>query len=747
MKTLRFAIGGMSCSGCRGGVESCLKPLAYDKQSASVDLATQVATITVSDDTTDETIINAVIAAGFTAERLTSPFAPNSTSIYKPYRNKAILSLGLALPLFLLHLLGLLPAVSTEAGYYFNGLLALVTTALMHFAGGDFYRKALSGKLDMNSLIALSTSSAWLLSMGLLLMQAAVMPLQFIPILMILGVMNSSLGIRGYLKYSIAQQLPSQEQQFYAIQPQKYRVRKDRVVGFDKGVDYEYLPVAKIKANDYYEVRRNERFPVAGKIIKAKGVAQVEKLFGNGEPVSLAQVDDKVAVGDLNKGAWVIVQATENGDPLSLLNAVKHLAPEEIQYELLDRISAWFVPAVIAIAAITGLSWLASGAQPLLMNASTTTLSVLLAACPCSLGLAIPLATKIAVKKLAEQAIFVKDTGFLHKIKSAKMIVFDKTGTLTTGECEYKGFTAAIGFAEATVLPLVASLEQASMHPLATSLVAYANKQKITLSVPTTVTGTAQGLSGLVKGRAVHVGSLSYLQAQNIDVSTSTVSAENTIYCAIDLQYVGCFSFKDVLRDDAKPTVQYFREQGLQVMIATGSDGATQVASELAIPLTNVKTQQTLEDKAAYIRELQEDGGVIMVGDGGNDMQALCQADAGIAVKANAFGANVCVKDLTGLQKLHQVTDKTIKNVYQNLAISAFCNLISLLLASGLAYAFGWIAALMPPTLAAVLMAGSSLSVVANSYRLLTPVAKILDPSYQPQPNRLVQWWRRLATG
>ena len=608
----------------------------------------------------------------------------------------------------------------------------------MIYSGGEFYRDAWHNakeyKAGMHTLIALSTVSAFILSLVMLLFPASIpllaLHLHFAPILMILGIVNAGLALRGWMKYRIGKKLPNMKEKFHQLQPQQAKVQKDST--------FVLCDVNQVKKGSRIQVLRGQRMPVSGKIIAitAGDLAQIQPLFDNGELLATKKKDDIVKVGDLNLGDTLEIIATEQGDHLSLLDKLGYTDAKDLDMPLVNKISAWFVPAVLLFAAVTTGAWLALGPAPVLYYAVTTSLAVLLAACPCSLGLAAPLSTSIAMKKLAKANILVRESSALETLAKVDTVVFDKTGTLTQGKFSIKQWHLTSGIDQQELLQAMASLEQVSAHPLAKGIVVAA--QGMELSQVTAFNMQSNGISGTVNGKQVHIGNADYIGVDNIPANLVKTTSSR-LYISIDGQYQGAVDLEDKIRPEAKAVITALKAKGIKVHMLTGAAAteAQQVAEALGIEtfIAGVKP----EEKEAYIKSLE--GIVAMVGDGLNDGPAMQAAAIGLAMNADThvvMNAGACLADdLQAVPQVFAASKKCMGNIKQNLAWSFGYNVICLLLAAGILY--GLTGFLLPPVVAAGLMALSSLSVMLNATRLFAQMDEVIEGK------KSESWYQRLA--
>ena len=401
---------------------------------------------------------------------------------------------------------------------------------------------------------------------------------------------------------------------------------------------------------------------------------------------------------------------------------------------LADVVSSYFVPAILGVAAITFVAWLVFGpAETALTQALLTSVSVLIIACPCALGLATPTAIMVGTGRGAELGVLVKSAAALELAERATVIVFDKTGTLTVGRPVVTRIQAVTTGDESTRLPaddllrFAAAVELRSEHPLATAIVSAVRDQH--LDIPTATdftTNPGHGVSARVEGRQLAIGNARYLNSLGCSVDeaqTEPVVGQSAIHIAVDQQFAGTIFVADELKVSARPTVDYLRAQGLRVILLTGDRRATAEAIASSVGITEVVADVLPADKIEQIRQLQAAGEVvIMVGDGINDAPALAQADVGIAVGSGtdvameSSGLILPSSDLTGVATAISLSRQTLRTIRQNLGFAFIYNLLGVPLAAGVFYPF--FHHLLDPMFASAAMALSSVSVVANSLRL-----------------------------
>jgi P-type Cu+ transporter len=490
------------------------------------------------------------------------------------------------------------------------------------------------------------------------------------------------------------------------------------------------VPLDRVNPGDRLRVRPGEKIPVDGVVLEGRSSVDESMITGESIPVEKSPTS-KVIGATINTTGSFVMQAERVGSE-TLLARIVHMVGQAQRsrapiQKLADRVSAWFVPAVVAIAAITFAAWFLLGPQPQLANALVNTVAVLIIACPCALGLATPMAIMVGTGRGAHAGVLIKNAEALEILEKVDTLVVDKTGTLTEGKPSVTSMSDRLS-TDSELLRLAASLESASEHPLANAIVAAAAEKKLKLSSPQEFQSiTGRGITGVVDGRKVAIGSVRMMVELGILQKPEVISASypgDTILCVgVDGKYVGAFSVADQLKTGTADTVRELKQRGVKVLMLTGDNRivALRIASTLGI--TEFEAEVLPEGKLEVIRKLQKQGRVVaMAGDGINDAPALAQADVGIAmgtgtdVAMESGGVTLVKGDLTGILRARKLSQATMRNIRQNLFFAFFYNAIGVPLAAGVLYpVFGW---LLSPIFAAAAMSFSSVSVIANALRL-----------------------------
>ena len=499
----------------------------------------------------------------------------------------------------------------------------------------------------------------------------------------------------------------------------------------------EDVAVELLQPGDRVRVRPGEKIPVDG--VVRDGSTHIDESMLTGEPIPVAKKQgDAVSAGTLN-GAGVMLIATRRAGSGTLLAQIVHLVGEAQRSRmpvqgLVDRVAAWFVPAVLAVSALTFLIWAIFGPEHHryafgLLNA----VAVLIIACPCALGLATPMAVIVGMGRGAAAGILFRNAEMLERIGKIDTLVFDKTGTLTVGKPDVTGIEPAEGegFADDELLSLAASLERGSEHPLAAAIVRAAEAKGLTLSTAADVKILpGKGIAGVVDGRAVLVGTSAFLAEHNVEGEASRrrledlrEEARTVMLTAVDGHYTGLIAVSDPIRPTTPAAIETLKAEGVRLIMLTGDSRSTANAVGRQIGISEVVAEVQPTDKHTLIRRLQEEGRVVaMAGDGINDAPALAQADVGIAmgsgtdIAIESAGVTLVRPDLRAIVAARHLSEATMRTIRQNLMLAFVYNVLAVPIAAGILVPFG--GGLIGPIWAAAAMSFSSLSVVGNSLRL-----------------------------
>jgi P-type Cu+ transporter len=501
----------------------------------------------------------------------------------------------------------------------------------------------------------------------------------------------------------------------------------------DDGLDEE-IPLEQVKKGDSLRVRPGERVPVDG--IVEQGSSTVDESMISGEPIPVEKsAGSQVIGGTLNQSGAFVMRAERLGAETLLARIVRMVAEAQrsrapIQ-SLADRVSAFFVPAVMLVAVSAFFGWLIWGPEPRLAQAVVSAVAVLIIACPCALGLATPMAVMVGTGRGARAGVLIRNAEALETLRKVDTLVLDKTGTITEGKPKVTDVAAIGTFDAIDLLRLAAGLEQASEHPLASAVLKEAEKRGVR---PATVSAfqsfTGMGVAGTVEGRKVVIGNAALLQRQGVAFGELDSlgeplrrKARTVLLVAVDAQPAALIAVADPIKATTPQAISALRQSGLHLVILTGDNRATAeaIASELGID--EFEAEIPPERKSEVVKRLQSEGCIVaMAGDGVNDAPALAQANVGIAmgtgtdVAMESAGITLLKGDLRGIVRARRLSEVTMSNISQNLFFAFIYNLLGVPIAAGVLYPFFGLR--LHPIFAAAAMSFSSVSVIANSLRL-----------------------------
>jgi len=494
------------------------------------------------------------------------------------------------------------------------------------------------------------------------------------------------------------------------------------------------VPLAHVAVNDLVRVRPGERVPVDGSVIE--GHSSIDESMVTGEPVPVEKTaGDRVIGGTVNGTGAVVVRAERVGNDTLLAQIVRMVSEAQrsrapIQ-KLADRIAAYFVPAVVAVAVVAFIAWSVWGPEPRLALALVAAVAVLIIACPCALGLATPMAIMVGTGRGAEAGVLIKNADTLERLERVDTLIVDKTGTLTVGKPRLAGVVTAEGFNENEVLRLAAGLEHASEHPLAAAIVAGARERAVPIpSASGFESHTGKGVTGSVAESRVALGNLQLMNELGISVGVWADRADafrqdgwTVMFVAIDGRAAGLVGVVDPVKDSAAQAIEMLRREGLHIVMVTGDHRATAEAVCRRLALDDIHADVLPAQKREIVRQLQREGRVVaMAGDGINDAPALAEADVGIAmgtgtdVAMESAGITLVKGDLRGIARARRLSRATMRNVRQNLALAFVYNAVGVPVAAGLLYPV--MGVLISPIWASAAMTLSSVSVIGNALRL-----------------------------
>jgi Cu+-exporting ATPase len=501
----------------------------------------------------------------------------------------------------------------------------------------------------------------------------------------------------------------------------------------------EDVPLDQVSTADRLRVRPGEKIPVDGRVLEGRSSVDESMLTGEPMPVEKS-TGDRVVGATINQTGTLILAAERVGADSLLAQIVALVAQAQRSraplQRLADRVAAWFVPAVIAIAVVTFSIWWIVGPEPRLAYALVNAVSVLIIACPCALGLATPISIMVASGRGAQLGVLFRDAQAIENLRQVDTLVLDKTGTITLGRPTLDRVIAANGFAEQQVLSWAAGLDRASEHPLARAVVAGASDRRVApAAVADFQSVTGQGVRGESAGRLLALGNAALMSAAGVDLAPIAQEVEElrrkgrtVIFLSVDSRLAGAIAVGDPVKGTTPAALQALKADGLTLVMLTGDSGATAQAVAAQLPIDEVIAEVQPKDKADVIARLQAQGRrVAMAGDGINDAPALAKADVGIAM---GTGTDIAMEsaqltlvkgDLRGIVRARHLSRATVRNIRQNLGFAFGYNALGIPLAAGMLYPLT--GGLLSPLIAALAMSLSSVSVISNALRLRSSAA------------------------
>jgi Cu+-exporting ATPase len=650
------------------------------------------------------------------------------------------IGLGLSVPVVALemggHLMNLAHTIGQQTSNWIQMLLA---TPVVLWAGWPFFvrgwQSLVTLNLNMFTLIAMGTGVAWVYSMVATL-APGVFPAAFrghdgsVAVYFEAASVITVLVLLGQVL-----ELRARESTSGAIRALLDLAPKTARKILPDGTEQE-VQLDAVQVGDRLRVRPGEKVPVDGIVIEGRSAVDESMVTGESMPVT-KEVGAKVIGGTMNQSGGLIIEARKVGRDTMLSQIVQLVAEAQrsrapIQ-RLADKVSGYFVPAVIGVAALAFIAWAIWGPEPQFSYGLVTAVAVLIIACPCALGLATPMSIMVGVGRGAQAGVLIKNAEALEHMEKVDTLVVDKTGTLTEGKPAVTAIVPAEGFTEAEVLRLAASAERPSEHPLAVAIVQAAEKQGIaTVPVTDFDSPTGKGALGVVDGRRIVLGSAKFLAEHGIDISPLAEQADRlredgatAIFVGIDGKLAGAIAIADPVKASTPEALADLKAEGIRVVMLTGDNWTTAKAVARRLGIDDVEAELLPDQKSAVVDKFKRAGRVVaMAGDGVNDAPALAVADVGIAmgtgtdVAMESAGVTLLKGDLTGIVRARRLSQATMRNIRQNLFFAFVYNALGVPVAAGVLYpVFG---ILLSPIIAAAAMALSSVSVIGNAIRLRT---------------------------
>lgn len=660
---------------------------------------------------------------------------------YNKLRRKFWIAVAFTLPIFLIAMSEMIPGAPL---YNFleqkiwNWIQLVLSIPVVFYATWMFferaYRSIKTWNLNMFTLIGIGAGMAWLFSVfGMLIPDffpdqfraetgAVHVYFEAATVILTLVLLGQLLEARAHSKTNSA------VKELLKLAPNK----AIKMVG---GEEVE-VSIDKIERNDILKVKPGDKIPVDG--VVTEGETSIDESMISGEPIPVTKgVDDKVTSGTINGNQTFLMKAEKVGSD-TLLSQIIHMVNDASRsrapiQNLADKVSAYFVPAVVLISVITFIVWAVWGSEPAYVYALVNSIAVLIIACPCALGLATPMSVMVGVGKGAQNGVLVKNAEALEKMEKVTTLIVDKTGTLTEGKPTVEKIGAfGNDFSDEEVLQYIVSLNSNSEHPLAAATVQYGKTQKtIGLKSEGFRAITGKGVVGMVQQKRAALGNLAMMEYAGAEVSEVMLEetrkyqqqGKTVSYLALDNKVAGFVVISDKIKESSARAIKALQEKGIDVVMLTGDNKETAAAVADALNLTDFKASMLPEDKLREVERLQNEGKVVaMAGDGINDAPALAKSDVGIAM---GTGTDVAIEsatitlvkgDLNGIVKARNLSHATMRNIKQNLFFALIYNTLGVPIAAGVLFPFFGI--LLSPMIAALAMSFSSVSVIANALRL-----------------------------
>lgn len=738
-ETLTLNIQSMSCASCVGRVEKALleQPGVVE---ASVNLATESASVTyLSGVITQQELVAVPTAMGYPAsfEQIDQQDQTERKQVEASHlRRMTLIAAILTLPVFLAEMGGhLFPSlhvwIGNSIGMQTSWVLQFILSSIvMAWPGQQFYRRGLpalfKGTPDMNSLVAIGSLAAWGYS-TIATFLPSVLPEESRAVYFEAAAVIVTLILLGrFLEARAKGRTGEAIRSLIGLQAKSARVERDGVV--------TEIDIADIRTGDIVHIRPGEKIPADGRLVS--GQSYIDESMITGEPVPVDKsIGDELVGGTINGTGALQMQASKVGADTMLAQIIRMV--EQAQgarlpvQDLVNRITAWFVPAVLVIAVLTMLVWFFVGPEPTLTRALIAGVSVLIIACPCAMGLAVPTSIMVATGRAAEIGVLFRQGAALQTLQRTTVIALDKTGTLTLGQPELTDLQVMNDMAEDDVLAMVAAIEDSSEHPIAQAIVKAARARELVFpELADFESLTGMGVRATVSGQQVLIGTQRLMTDHDIaldsapdEVQRLGEQGKTPLFVAVDGKLAALLAVADPVKQTTPTAIKALHDLGLKVAMITGDNQATadSIARELGID--HVVAQVMPDGKVDAIRQLSsDDATVAFVGDGINDAPALAAADVGIAI---GTGTDVAIEsadvvlmsgDLLGVVNAMELSQRTMKNIKQNLLWAFGYNVLLIPVAAGVLYPLNGMT--LSPMLAALAMTLSSVFVLTNALRL-----------------------------
>ena len=737
--TIELAIESMSCASCVGRVEKALLA-SPGVLEASVNLATETASVRYLPGVISLGELLAIpTALGYPAKPTGSDHQDRNKVKEQETRQLTrmlLVAAVLTLPVFMIEMGGhLIPAVhhwvTTQVGTQTSWTLQfLLTTIVMAWPGQRFYTKGIpalfKGTPDMNSLVALGSLAAWGYSVIATFLPDLLPPDSRAVYFEAAAVIVTLILLGRFLEARAKGRTGQAIQALIGLQAKSARVERNGEI--------VEMPIDDIVTGDIIHVRPGEKIPTDGLV--SSGQSYVDESMITGEPVPVQKMSGNEVVGGTVNGTGALVLEASNVGADTMLAQIIRMV-EQAQgaklpiQNLVNRITSWFVPAVLAVALLTTLVWLVVGPEPALTKALIAGVSVLIIACPCAMGLAVPTSIMVATGRAAEMGVLFRKGSALQTLQGATIVAVDKTGTLTQGRPELTDLRLVEGADEDSLLAAIAAVEARSEHPIAQAIVRAAQERQLEMpAVETFDSATGMGVRAVVSGKSIIIGADRFMRASDVALGDfATTGAEygsqgkSPLYVAVDGQIKAVLAVSDPVKPGTPAVIEALHAMGLKVAMITGDNAATANSIAARLGIDKVIAEVLPEGKVKAIKAFagtQEC--VAFVGDGINDAPALAAADVGIAI---GTGTDVAIEsadvvlmsgDLRGVLNAIDLSHRTMANIRQNLVWAFGYNVLLIPVAAGVLYPFNQMT--LSPMLAAIAMTMSSVFVLTNALRL-----------------------------
>ncbi|MEE3078946.1 MAG: heavy metal translocating P-type ATPase [Bdellovibrionota bacterium] len=719
METISLKIQGMSCASCASSIEKEVASIE-GVETSSVNYAVETGRFEISNSDVKEEILKKISALGYSANQDENQ-NEEENKIDDNFK-KFVISIILALSIFALAMWPLKNWPSKNINWYLQFILCV---PIWGWVGLKFQRSLLtfikSGKSNMNTLIGLGTSAAFFYSSFITLFTEVSLNIGLTQKVYFeaVGFIISFVFLGQFFEEKAKRKTTEALNSLFELSSKNASLLIDGEV--------KEVRIEEVNVGDVLRVKPGEKFPVDGKI--TKGESSIDESMISGEPIPVSKkIGDKVFTGTINEDSVIDYRATKVGNDtflsqiITFVEQAQNSKPEIQKYA--DKISAIFTPTVIMISIVTFFFWFFFGPEPVWGNSVSNLIAVLVIACPCALGLATPTAVVVATGRASLKGLLIGGGDIIEKAVGIDTIIFDKTGTITEGKPSI--IEVILKDDNDEILNEVASIEQFSEHPLSKAIVKYSKEKDMSLQEPDSfeiIKG--KGLKSEINGKNYLIGNEKLLNENGVSLENSLEVKKigSFVFIARDNKHVGSIVIGDKIKATSKSTIENFKKRGIETWMITGDNEiiAESVSNDLGIDHF-VANALPLE-KSTQLEKLQSEGKVVaMIGDGVNDAPALTKANLSMAmgtgtdVAINASDVTIVKGDLAKALEFIELSEGTMRIIKQNLFLSMIYNSLLIPIAAGALVIFG--GPMMPPVLASVAMALSSISVVSNSLRI-----------------------------